>query len=113
MSAGSFWRSPSIGTTTSPRGRVEAGRHRGRLPEVAAEADQPQPGTGGRGRLEPAEAVVARSVVDDQHLGAVPRPFQLGDDVVERGHEPRNRLLLLEAGDDDRDLKGALDTAHL
>ena len=44
MSAGSFCRSPSMGTMTSPGRVVEAGRHRRGLAEVAAQLDELQAG---------------------------------------------------------------------
>src|SRR6185436_5721729 len=82
----------------------ETRRHRRRLTEVAPEPHQAQPRPR-RGRLaEAIERAVTRPVVDDQDLGGPPGGFQLADDVVERGRKPRDRLLLVETGNDDRNL---------
>ena len=61
MSAGSFWRSPSIGTITSPARVVEPGRHRRRLAEVAAQLDELQVGIGGGEAEESGIRLVADS----------------------------------------------------
>jgi len=83
---------------------IEARRHRRRLAEVAAEPDQPQPGPALGRRFEACEAVVGRSVVDDEDLGRPPLGLELGDGGVQRGAQPGDRLFLVEARDDDRNL---------
>jgi hypothetical protein len=100
MSAGSFWRSASRVTTTSPRAGGEAGQERRRLAGVAPEADEPQRGVA---RGEPG-----------QHLpGGVGAPVVHHHDLVRAGERVEGRRELREqrgqvvrlvvGGDDDRD----------
>ena len=68
MSAGSFCRSPSMVTSTSPLRVLDARRHRGRLTVVAAELDDAQPRVAARERGSDRDRVVLAAVVDEHHL---------------------------------------------
>src|SRR3954462_1239238 len=112
MSAGSFCRSPSIGTITSPRGapmpaahaagRLDAGAHRRGLPEVEAEADPPQLRPRGRHPGERSEGAVPRSVVDADDLVRPAELRQLAEELVQQRLDV---LLFVEQRNDDGNLR--------
>ncbi len=103
MSAGSFCRSPSIGTITLPRRVVEAGGHRGRLAEVAAQPDHLETRVFLGDRRRALECPVGAAVVDQDRLERQAElPTRLHDLVVER----RDVRLLVEERDDDRETDG-------
>ena len=100
MSAGSFWRSPSIGTITSPRRVVEARRHSRRLAEVAPELDELQVVIDCCQAEEAGMRRVFATVVDDHDLVGPPECRERGNQrVVQR----LDVVLLVVNGDDDGD----------
>ena len=83
MSAGSFWRSPSIGIEDLAARQVERGRERRGLAAVAPEERDPDVlGVGSLDRLELRGRAVGRAVVDEDQLVAQRRRPQ---DRVELG----------------------------
>ncbi len=95
MSAGSFWRSPSIEHNDLAAGGVHAGEHGGALAGVLAEANQADAGAGGnipRGGV-PAAVVHENDLVGEAAQGVGDLPLQF-----------RDVLLLVEEGNDDGEL---------
>ena len=100
MSAGSFWRSPSIGMRISPRARSSAADKRGGLAAVAPQEDDPHVlGVAPLDRLELRGRAVGRAVVDEDQLVA---HGQRPQDRVELGVQRLDVVDLVEDRDQDR-----------
>ena len=101
ISAGSSWRSPSIVTTRLALRLREPGRERGRLAEVAAEADDPRRSASRACRRVSAENVpsVEPSSTKIASHGSPERLERRLELLVEQGDAP----LLVVHRDDDRD----------
>ena len=76
----------------------EAGGHRRRLAEVAAELDHPDPRLGGGERLQDLEGTVVGTVVDEDDLPGPPGPSER---LLQPLGQRREILLLVEERDED------------
>src|SRR5437870_10235117 len=86
------------GDDDAAAGEVEAGRHRGRLPEVPPELDHLHPMVAVCNRRYAGEGQIATSIVDEDDLERAVEPLErLEQSLVERLH----RLLLVEDGNHD------------
>ena len=79
-------------------GRIDAGHHRGRLAEVAAEADEPEVRMRLRGGAQALPGGVGGPVVHEQDLVVA---LHRGEGGVDMGGQRGNVLLFVVDGNDD------------
>ena len=108
MSAGSFWPSPSMVTTSAPRARSKPAASAAVWPKFARSRTTRSARELDREVAEARARRVRRAVVDDDQLV---RPAEAFHDVPQARQEGPDVVLLVVDGDDDRERDGASDRA--
>ena len=109
MSAGSFWRSASRVTTSSPRAARKPEARPADWPALLPVAEDPDARVGRGERAQRRQAAVGRAVVDVEDLPGDPERRERGADLAV---QHRQVLLLVVERNDDRQARRVLHPAY-